>query len=35
MLQGEFVFKFALSILAASRVFFRIRGDTALEVLAL
>ncbi len=35
MLQGEFVFEFALSILAAIRVFFRSRSDTALEVLAL
>ncbi len=35
MLQGEFVFEFAPAILAAIRVFFRSRGDTALEVLAL
>lgn len=35
MLQGEFVFEFALSILAAIRVSFRTRGDTALEVPAL
>ncbi|MBE0658685.1 MAG: helix-turn-helix domain-containing protein, partial [Bryobacteraceae bacterium] len=35
MLQGEFVFQFGLSLLAAIRVFFRSRGDTALEVLAL
>jgi transposase InsO family protein len=35
MLQEEFVFEFTLAILAAIRVFFRRRGDTALEVLAL
>lgn len=35
MLQEEFVFEFTLAILAAIRVFFRSRGDTALEVLAL
>ena len=35
MLQEEFVFEFALAILAAIRVFFRSRRDTALEVLAL
>jgi len=32
---GEFVTEFILSILAVVRVFFRSRGDTALEVLAL
>jgi hypothetical protein len=35
MLQGEFMFEFAFAILAAIRVFFRSRGHTALEVLAL
>lgn len=35
MLQVEFVFEFALAILAAIRVFFRSRRDTALDVLAL
>jgi putative transposase len=35
MLQGVFVFEFALAILAAIRAFIRSRGDTALEVLAL
>ena len=35
MLQGWFVLEFILSILAAIRVFFRSRGDVALEVLAL
>ena len=33
--KGGFVLQFALSITAAIRVFFRSRGDTALEVLAL
>ncbi len=33
--KGGFVFQFALSILAAFRVFFRSRSDIALEVLAL
>ncbi len=35
MLQEEFVFEFTLAILAAIRVFFRSRSDTALEVLVL
>ena len=35
MLQGEFVLEYILSILAATRVFFRSRRDTAIEVLAL
>ena len=35
MLQGWFVAEFILSIVAAVRLFFRSRGDTALEVLAL
>ncbi|MBZ2180356.1 MAG: helix-turn-helix domain-containing protein [Acidobacteria bacterium] len=35
MLHEEFVFEFALAILAAIRIFFRSRRDTALEVLAL
>jgi len=35
MLQGEFVLQPGLSFLAAIRVFFRDRGDVALEVLAL
>ena len=33
--KGEFVLEFLLSLLAALRVFFRSRSDTALEVLAL
>jgi len=33
--KGGFVLQFALSLLAAVHVFFRSRGDTALEVLAL
>jgi hypothetical protein len=33
--EGEFMAKFILPILAAVRVFFRSRGDAALEVLAL
>src|SRR3982751_4674947 len=35
MLQREFVLESILSLLAALRVFFRSRSDTALEVLAL
>ena len=34
MLQREFVLESILSLLAALRVFFRSRSDTALEVLA-
>src|SRR5436189_1168092 len=35
MLQREFVLESIISLLAAARVFFRSRSDTALEVLAL
>lgn len=35
MVKGGIVFEFVLSLLAAARVFFSTRRDTALEVLAL